>query len=130
MRTKPDALIGVSMKMVLTVSFVSLLFSPGVIFSAQEDNFTKQVVDSVTSVCRTPDEKGKHWEVEAIGKGDVNLKLLRKIPGVGVEGKISFSKGEWEGVQRVLRDHQASENADYRQCVRELTPLFMKQVSP
>ena len=89
----------------------------------------KEVVDSVTSVCRAPGEQGKYWDVEATGKGDVDLRLLKKLPGVGVEGKVRFSKGEWEGVQRVLRDHQARDNADYRQCVRALTPLFINHIS-
>jgi len=89
-----------------------------------------EVVNSVTSVCRAPGEQGKHWEVEAIGKGNVNLRLLKNSPETGVEGKVRLSKGEWEGVQRVLRQHQASDNADYRQCVKALTPLFVNRISP
>lgn len=117
------------MKRVGVLLFMFLLSSYEILIPAQEDNFTKQVVDSVRNVCHAPGEQGKYWEVEATGKGDVNLKLLKKLPGAGVEGKVRFSKGEWEGVQRVLKEQQASDNADYRQCARALTPLFMKHIS-
>lgn len=116
------------MKIVTVMSSLFLFLLLAVIASGQESTFTKQVVDSVRSVCQAPGEQGKYWEVEATGKGDVNLRVLKTLPGVGVEGKVRFSKGEWEGVQRVLREHQARDNADYRDCAKTLTPLFLKHV--
>jgi len=84
---------------------------------------------AISSLCNAPGGQGKYWEVEATGKGDVNLTLFNKEPGIGGEDKVRFSKGEWEGVQRVLREHQAPDNANYRRCVMTLTPLFINRTS-
>lgn len=89
----------------------------------------KEVVDAIRNVCHAPGEQGKYWEVETTGKGDVNLKLLNNLPGSWLESRVKFSRSEWEGVQRVLKEHQASDNADYRQCVKALAPLFTNRTS-
>jgi hypothetical protein len=89
-----------------------------------------EVVDTIRSVCLAPGAQGKYWEVEKTGRSDVNVRLLKKFPGAEGESEVRFSQGEWEGVQRVLKEQQAGDNADYRQCVRELSPLFVNRISP
>jgi hypothetical protein len=101
----------------------------GEVVASQERASIDKVVDSVKSVCLAPSERGKYWEVQGTGKAEakVNIKVLSKL---GVEGTATFSEGEWEGVQRVLREKQADENARYRTCVEKLTPLFLDKFVP
>lgn len=82
-----------------------------------------EIVKNVKEVCLTPSEQGKFWNVTATGgaKADGSIKLI----AAGINGQATFTKGEWDGVQQVLKEHQATENADYRDCVEKLTPLFI-----
>jgi hypothetical protein len=85
-----------------------------------------KIVDNITRVCRAPSERGKYWEVKGGGQGTakINIKLLGEVGGTGT---VTLTQGEWEGVQRVLQEKQADENARYRDCVERLTPLFLEK---
>jgi len=85
------------------------------------------IVENIKIVCQAPAERGKSWSVTATGAGQA--KLIIKLIDLGVSGAIEFNKEEWEGVQRVLREHQAEDNRNYRECARELTPLFVQKFS-
>lgn len=86
------------------------------------------VVQSIRQVCEAPSEPGKFWKVSTSGEagGKVRVKL---IGVVNAKGTVDFSKGEWEGVQRVLQEQQAQENARYRDCAEKLTPMFLEKVA-
>lgn len=79
------------------------------------------ITKNIKSVCASPDQKSKYWEVKAEGKNNMDIKLL------GMENTLkgTISKGEWEGIQTVLKKQQAKENQNYRECVKYLTPIFM-----
>jgi hypothetical protein len=65
-------------------------------------------------------------EVEGAGQGKakINIKLLGEVGGTGM---VTLSRGEWEGVQQVLQEKQADENARYRDSGERLTPLFLEK---
>ncbi|MCX7113219.1 MAG: hypothetical protein NTX45_24530 [Proteobacteria bacterium] len=47
------------------------------------------------------------------------------------EGEVNFSKGEWDGIQQVLKEHQVANNVNARDCVKEIMPYFKeKKISP
>ena len=108
------------------IEILVLLFVLFGIGTAIADIFD-EVVGSVQSVCTRPAESGKYWNVDAKGEGDVSVSLT-KLPQASLGGTLNFTKGEWEGVQRVLQDQVASDSANYRECVKELTPLFLKKI--
>ena len=84
-----------------------------------------KIVENVRKVCEAPSERGKYWKVEGAGQGKakINIKLLGEVGGTGT---VTLTQGEWEGVQQVLQEKQANENADYRDCAKTITPLFLK----
>lgn len=85
------------------------------------------IVKNVQDVCLTPSKAGKYWNVTARGEAgaDTTFRLLN----AALKGEATFTKGEWEGVQQVLKDQQHADNADYRDCVKKLTPLFLSKFS-
>ena len=107
------------MKKTLVILFLLLMANTAYSDSIQD------ITKSIRSVCVAPDQKGKYWEVDASGDTKVKIKLIGSH--IGLSGEIS--SGEWEGVQQVLKEQQASNNEDYRKCAKELTPLFIKSFS-
>ena len=66
------------------------------------------------------------------GKGNlnVNITLLKKLlgdAGVNLDGNYSESKKVIDGVQRVLIEHQAAENSNYRDCVQNIYSLSVNK---
>ena len=47
-----------------------------------------------------------------------------KLISANLKGQWSMTQGEWNGVQQVLKAHQAGDNHDYRECVKEALPYF------
>lgn len=78
---------------------------------------------AVEKLCKAPtDEKTTHYKLEL--NGDANFRVTM----VGLlKSDASFTAEEWDGVQRVLREHQAEDNKDYRDCSEKLTPLFLEK---
>ena len=50
-----------------------------------------------------------------------------KLPGTREE--VTLTDERWKGIQQVLREHQRDDSANYRDCVRELTPQFLAALS-
>ncbi|MGJ8530396.1 SH3 domain-containing protein [Maritalea sp.] len=50
--------------------------------------------------------------------------LILSSPGKSQD--IEVTEESWDGIQQVLREHQQKESANYRECVRELTKLFIE----
>ena len=46
-----------------------------------------------------------------------------KLPGSQEE--VTLTDERWKGIQQVLREHQRDDSANYRDCVRDLTPQFL-----
>lgn len=82
----------------------------------------QDITKNIRSVCAAPDQKGKYWNVDASGDTKIKIKFLGTKAGLSSE----ISSGEWEGIQRVLKEQQADEHKNYRDCVKSLTPIFLK----
>lgn len=83
---------------------------------------------SIRSLCMSPDQPGKYWDVNAHGnvEGAVRVKL---IGNASANTGVTFSKGEWDGIQKVLKEQQADEHKNYRDCVRDIVPMLKDKVS-
>lgn len=88
------------------------------------ENVTKNIIE----VCRAPADSNKYWDIKIESSGDTKVKL--KLADINISGQAEFSKGEWQGVQRVLKEQQAQDNASYRDCAKSLTPLFLNKFFP
>ncbi|MGH7392565.1 MAG: hypothetical protein ACREM3_24370 [Candidatus Rokuibacteriota bacterium] len=84
------------------------------------------VVDSVRASCLEPGKSGNHWQVKGSGKGEAKVPIKVFVVGLGAD--VEFTREEWDGVQRVLKEDQAKDNARYRDCVEKLTPLFLQKI--
>jgi hypothetical protein len=47
-----------------------------------------------------------------------------KLVSANLKGQWNMTQGAWNGVQQVLKVHQAGDNHDYRECVKEALPYF------
>lgn len=94
----------------------------------ESQNAFNAITEAVSAVCLNPGDAGKFWEVKATGSGQAKLLVLKKLVDAGIDAKLEFTSGEYEGVQRVLAEQQDKENANYRDCVRDLTPRFLDKL--
>jgi len=96
-------------------------------FSANSANALSMepVTKNILAICMAPANKGSYWDVQIKGSGDANVKLKLADGSLSVEAM--FRKGEWNGVQQVIKEQQASENANYRICTEKLTSLFLEK---
>ncbi|MFI3221142.1 MAG: hypothetical protein QX189_18810 [Methylococcales bacterium] len=86
------------------------------------------IVKNVQAVCQSPSQQGKYWNVSTGIDGGVNG--IIRLVNIGINGEATFTKGEWEGVQQVLKEHQAGDNESYRKCAEKLTPIFLEKFAP
>jgi hypothetical protein len=99
---------------------LGLLLSSGVM----ADNMAA-IVKSVQTVCLSPAQQGKYWDVSVKGgiKADGSVRLV----AAGINGEATFTKGEWEGMQRVLKKDQLDDNKRYTHCAEYITNLFLEK---
>ena len=102
-------------------SLILTLVASNNVFATDLDTITQ----NVKSVCQSPSQVGKYWNITATGKADATGSI--RLASVGVNGEATFTKGEWEGVQQVLKAQQSTDNANYRDCAIKLTPLFLEK---
>lgn len=88
----------------------------------------EQIVAVVRDLCQSPNGSGKVTELKVGASGDAKVKF--KLADGKLGGEVAFSRTEWEGVRKVLTEQQAAENANYRECVKTLTPTFMEKLAP
>lgn len=82
-----------------------------------------EITESISDICYQPsDGLSKHYEVVVKGDADFRVKFLGKLGG-----EAEFNKEEWEGVERILQKDVATDRKDYRECVKELTPIFIQK---
>jgi len=68
--------------------------------------------------CNTEQIEGSNYSVKVLGDGKLEVSFFGKKGG-NLQGTFIYNKNEWEGRQRVLQEHQARENADRRECIKE-----------
>ncbi len=95
--------------------------------ASQHKRNTEMLVElnrNIGQICQKPSTQGKYWQVHAGAAGGASLSWLR-LPNAKLSGEAEFNREEWDGAQRVLREHQKDDNQGYRDCVKYLVPLFM-----
>ncbi len=105
---------------ILYVTVFSLFALP--VFAANNAEALSQITDNIMKVCDKPENAGNYWDIRVKGNGEAEIKL--KLAGIGVTGEAAFSKSEWDDIQRTVED-----NKDYRDCVKALSPIFIKKFS-
>jgi len=95
--------------------------------NAEKFSLSDKITQNIRDICLAPSDKGKYWDISLKAGGETNVKL--KFLGKA-SAEALFNKGEWEGVQKILRSQQATDNASYRDCVKTLTPLFINKFVP
>lgn len=104
--------------------FILLILSYQVATANEHINAVNLITENITKVCDKPDHAGNYWDIKVKGSGEAGIRL--KLLGLGkITGESTFSKGEWEGVQRTVEDSK-----DYRYCVEKLTPIFLEKFIP
>lgn len=88
-----------------------------------EKSVLDRITDNIIKVCDKPENAGKYWDIKVRGNGKAELKL--KLAELGITGGAEFSKGEWQGVKSTVEN-----NVNYRDCVKELTPIFVEKFTP
>lgn len=81
-----------------------------------------KIIENIQAVCLSPAQQGKYWDVTV--KGGINADGSVRLIAAGINGEATFTKGEWDGLQWVLKQHQAGDNDSYRKCVIEVMPFF------
>lgn len=82
-------------------------------------------VENIQALCGLA-KQGKYSQIQ--GKAQLQADGSVKLASIGGKGEISFSKGEWDGVNQVLQAHQAGNLHDYRACVANALPYFKSKV--
>ena len=112
-----------SLSIVVRSLFCFFLILSNQAVMAGEQNSIDLITENITKVCDKPDHAGTYWDIKVKGNGEAGIRL--KLLGLGkVSGESTFSKGEWEGVQRTVEDSK-----NYRDCVKELAPVFLEKFS-
>lgn len=102
------------MKFILTIIFFIIST-----YANADENL--EITNNIRSVCMAPDKKGEYWDVDT----NIDTKVKVKLLGIKTDIQGNFSKGEWDGVQKVLKNQQAKEHKNYRECVKYIAPLFL-----
>ncbi len=101
------------------VFFLSFIFSSNV-FAL--DSTSKDI----KALCGLA-EHGEYSKIQR--KAQIQADGSVKLASIGGKGEISFSKGDWDGVNQVLQEHQAGDNKDYRACVANALPYFKRKLT-
>jgi len=82
----------------------------------------QKVRDIVKDLCQYPDRRGYIMKLQGTLEGGTIVRI------VGIKGKATFSREEWEGVQDVLPEDRAPDREDVRSCAKQLTPLLLEKL--
>jgi len=104
----------------ITKQTVGIVISLTIFTNASSLN---EIKITIKEICNAPSEKrSSYFKIESKGKANLKIKLI------GVSGDATLTKEEWEGVQRVFRKDQLSDNKSYRECSAKLTPILINKV--
>lgn len=91
--------------------------------TANNIELMQAIKTSVTEVCDKPQNAGEHWDIRVKGDGAAKLGF-KLLPKLSASGEAEFTKEEWTGIKNTIEN-----SADYRVCVKELIPIFLKHFS-
>jgi exonuclease VII small subunit len=78
----------------------------------------------VKELCRGGNTKGSSYELEVDGSGKIHAIILKKLLDAGLDGRVEFSKQEWDGLKPLVGD-----SGDYVACLREFRPLILRHIT-
>jgi len=107
--------------MIRTILALILIFLASV-SHAETNQELKIVKNSVLSLCRGGDLSGSNTSILVSGTGGVTTVLLKQLADIGVEGKIEFTKNEWDGIKPLLSNPDT-----YVDCIIKVTPMFLEK---
>lgn len=110
---------------------IFFLLIPASVFSFTDEELKHEeaLTNIARSRCATEFIEGKDYKIKVLANGNIQVSLLGKKGG-GLNGTFEYTREEWEGRQRVLREHQMSDNKDFRKCVREELGSLRKSYKP
>lgn len=119
------------MKRVQLYFLVFFLLVPVSVFSFTDEELKHEeaLTNIARSRCATEFIEGKDYKIKVLANGNLQVSLLGKKGG-GLNGTFEYTREEWEGRQRVLREHQMSDNQDFRKCVKVELDSLRKSYKP
>ena len=102
----------------VVVTMISLFLCASNVFA--NEGLMKRITENIVRVCDKPEDAGKYWDMKVKGNGEAEIKLI--LGEIGLTGGAEFSKGEWQGIRTTIEN-----NRDYRDCVKQLTPIFLEK---
>lgn len=90
-----------------------------------EDELTRIATDR----CSSEQVEGKNYYITVRGDGRLEVHFIGKKGGK-IKGSFIYTKAQWDGRQRVLQEHQALDNINRRQCIREELKLLRDSYVP
>lgn len=87
----------------------------------------KIVSEAVLEICRGGTLEGTYRNLEITGNGSRQVIVLKKLVEFGIDGSVTFSEGEWKGIQAIIpKDWDQS---SHNECVVPLTKEFISKLS-
>lgn len=103
--------------------FLHLLLVPVTSIAAGTDA-TAEAARVVMELCRGGDRAGQTWTFDIDGSGQVKGVVLKKLVEAGLEGRVSFTSEQWDGLKPLVGNPQ-----HYVSCVKEFKELVVPQVT-
>lgn len=107
--------------MLRLVSLLMLFFFS---WCANASSVREELIDDAMKLCIAPNQYGENFNIEGEGKIDGSFKII----GGDLSGKVK--KEEADGIREILKEHQASENKNYRDCALKIVEMFLPQMQP
>ena len=104
-----------------------LLFIISGTANAFGDQEAKIVRESVLELCRGGHKLRSVSSIDITGNATAKTVLFKKLVNARMDGKVSFTKTEWDGIAPLLPEKYDS--SVYVKCVTDLTPVFMDKFS-
>lgn len=92
---------------------------------ANDLNVLRTIQEVVQEICQAPNRRGEYVRIEGDGAAGFSIGIRKFVGVAGINANAKFTKEEWDGVRKVL--DQNTENANYRDCVTKLTPMFLEK---
>jgi hypothetical protein len=107
-----------------------LLATPGAFALTPEQVVHEQTLTEIAAErCRSEFVEGQDYTVKLLGDGKLEVHFIGKKGG-DIKGSFVYTKNQWEGRQKVLREHQADETKHFRKCKQEELDFLRKSYSP
>lgn len=104
---------------IASVIFTGILLQQPVLAQEISNEVMRDITNTVRSLCNSPDREGDDFSIEGQVGGGTLIRML------GVKGEVSLSSSQWQGIKDALSDRK-----NLRDCVRDLTPLFLDNFRP